>query len=237
MLKEFVEKIVLLAEAKTQFIEGRTYSDKYIFPVEAPTAKPLAINTLTGIVDYLAKEVDLARDHSCAIHIGSHTNVSVISPLNKDSFMGRNYYLVAEHKSPVFRFGEWYGVEAFIIALQSQFIQDLETAMILKVAGNVKEEGVTQFTDDGVTQAVTAKSGIARVEQVAVPNPVTLRAFRTFREVTQPASTFIFRMRGEKGFPPSCALFEADGKMWQLEAIDNIKVWLMNALPDVPVIG
>ena len=42
---------------------------------------------------------------------------------------------------------------------------------------------------------------------VKVPNPVTLRPFRTFIEVEQPESKFIFRMR-EGG---RCAIFEADG--------------------------
>jgi len=91
--------------------------------------------------------------------------------------------------------------------------------------------------DDGVTQAVEAKTGIARVENVTVPNPVTLRPYRTFLDVAeQPKCLFVFRMRqADKG--PECALFEADSGLWKLEAIRQIKDWLYANAAGVSVVG
>ena len=54
------------------------------------------------------------------------------------------------------------------------------------------------------------------------PNRIRLIPFRTFQEVDQPASKFIFRMR--EGM--ASALFMADNNQWQVEAKNNIKRYI-----------
>ena len=66
-----------------------------------------------------------------------------------------------------------------------------------------------------------------------VPNPVTLRPYRTFTEVTQPESEFVFRMKDDS-MSVYCALFEADGGAWKREAMKNIKEHLEVELVDLP---
>ncbi|MCP8859456.1 hypothetical protein LBW12_05385 [Latilactobacillus curvatus] len=79
-----------------------------------------------------------------------------------------------------------------------------------------------------MSQAVTIKTGVASVDQVKVPNPVGLAPYRTFNEVTQPTSNFVFRMReGMKS-----AIFEADGGAWKLEAMSNVKDFLTRNLDE-----
>src|SRR5690606_26037278 len=112
--------------------------------------------------------------------------------------------------------------------LQSAFVKNDDRDVILKVVGNVKEEDVKTYGDDGVSQSVTAKVGVATVGQVEVPNPVSLKPYRTFAEVEQPESEFIFRMKNG----PRCSLFEADGGAWKLQAISNIKSYLSAALEE-----
>jgi hypothetical protein len=233
MIEKAITKILSLGGYKDQVINGRTYSNgpSGILPIRPPQAETLTINTLTGIVDYVP--VELVQ----MLHIVDHKKVDVIDANFSDAWLTRSTYLTAVHDSPVFRFGQFMNVEDFIIALQSMFVQDENTAAILKIVGNVVEEAVNQFSDDGVTQAVTAKAGISRRDVVAVPNPVTLRPYRTFMEVEQPASTFVFRMQSGKGQPPLCALFEADGRMWRLEAIKNIKEWLSWKIPGIKIIA
>ena len=70
------------------------------------------------------------------------------------------------------------------------------------------------------------KTGVASRGNAKVPNPVQLSPYRTFVEVEQPESKFVFRMReGAR-----CGLFEADGGAWKLEAMNNIKEYLKEAL-------
>jgi hypothetical protein len=127
-----------------------------------------------------------------------------------------------------FTFERWYEAEEFNIKLQSVFVQNEDRDIMLKVVGNIKEEDVRTVGDNGVSQSVTAKVGVATVGQVEVPNPVALMPFRTFVEVEQPESNFIFRMQNG----PRCALFEADGGAWKVQAMKNIKDYLLAALEE-----
>ena len=72
-----------------------------------------------------------------------------------------------------------------------------------------------------------------------VPSPCVLRPYRTFVEVQQPASRFIFRLEQGREQTVNAAIIEADGGAWKLEAVKNIVTYLENALADtgVKVIG
>lgn len=223
--RTFIEKICEMSAPAVFEIEGRSYSSKTIHPVHDPMPDALNINTLTGIVDFIGG-IDGIGPDKAMIHVASEKDVTLIGAL-AGVFRNRDTYVHAKYANPTFKFGNWMDLESFIINIQAGFVQDDMTATILKVVGNLKDETVTNFSDDGKTQAVTAKTGIAMVTKVAVPSPITLCPYRTFMEIEQPASSFIFRMRQQgNGQQPACALFEADGKAWELEAMQRIKKWL-----------
>lgn len=233
MIKEAIDRILYLGRHEEIELEGRLY-DKGpggFNPIKPPCAETLAINTLTGIVNFEPHKEDMM------IHVVDHTHVHVLDAEFINKWLTRSIYVNAVHESPVFKFGGYYDVESFIIAMQSMFVQDATTAMILALVGNIKDEGVTNFNDDGVTQQVTARTGISMLNNVPVPNPVMLRPYRTFMEVEQPASTFVFRVKGQKGEQPLCALHEADGRMWRLAAIKNIAEWLEKEIPGIKIIA
>lgn len=233
MIKEAIDKILSLGPTTVETINGRTYSNgpSGIKSIAPPFPAIIEINTLTGIVDY---KPDTEKH---MVHVFDHQTVHVMDKDFIDGWLTRSTYLTANHESPVFNFGSFMSLESFIISIQAMFVQDETTAAMLKVIGNIKEENVKQYSDDGVTQAVTAKKGSSFVDTLPVPNPVTLRPYRTFMEIEQPASTFVFRMQARDGQMPSCALFEADGRMWRLEAIHRIKEWLTINIPDVKIIA
>lgn len=62
-----------------------------------------------------------------------------------------------------------------------------------------------------------------------VPNPVTLVPYRTFLEVKQPPSEFVFRIRDDRG-EPVFKIVEAEGGLWRNEAMNNIKQYLIENL-------
>jgi hypothetical protein len=67
---------------------------------------------------------------------------------------------------------------------------------------------------------------------------VELRPYRTFREIEQPASKFVLRVkRGGEGQKPGCALFEADGGFWKLEAIENIRKYIASKNLNITIIA
>ena len=135
---------------------------------------------------------------------------------------------------PKFSFDNWYDQERFIIELQADFEVTSDLEAILKVAGNVEAKTTANYGDDGVSQKTTIKQGIASKADVLVPNPVELVPYRTFLEVKQPASEFVFRIRDDHG-EPVFKIVEAEGGLWRNEAMGNIKQYLIESLQDTSV--
>jgi hypothetical protein len=222
MIKEAIQYIVKLGTSETKEINGQQFSTQQLHVINQPTASDFTVRSLSGIVDYVKSNFD--GENKLTIHIKSPIHVDCFGPLNLDK--RRDHYIEAEAKLPQFPFGRFLDAESFNIAIQSMFQKNDDKDIVLRIVGNIKEENVKSYGDDGVSQSVTAKTGVASYESVLVPNPVTLKPYRTFVEVDQPQSDFVFRM--QKG--PTCALFEADGGAWELEAMDNIEGYFRSVL-------
>jgi len=242
MLKEMIEKIEQMAKPELIELSERPYTTRPVFPVLEPKVIPLDINTLTGVVDYIATMKRLEADYMSEvpgfeyerkiIHIKSHDSVDVVTDIY-GAFSERQTLIKSKCILKQFKFGQWYDLESFIIAIQTFFIQDDTTAAMLRITGNLAAGTSVEHLDDGITQQVKAKTGIARVENVSLPNPVTLRPYRTFLEIDQPPGLFVFRMRQTQTQGIECAIFEADCGMWQLTAIQSIYEWLKERVNDV----
>lgn len=184
---------------------------------------PLIIKTLTGLVDYIKSNLE-RKEAKLLLHIEKPDEVSLMGLLAEDG--SREYLASAQAIIPRFNFDYYLDIEEFNVALQSVFAPTADRDILLKVVGNLKEDNVKTTGDDGISQAVTIKTGVATAADVKVPNPVTLAPYRTFIEVKQPESKFIFRMKdGPRG-----AIFEADGGAWRNQAILNIKTFLEEQL-------
>jgi len=230
MTRDALQYVVGLKEAKLLDINGDTYTDKEIYRVDNNLrAAAIEMNTLTSLVDY-AKSFTVEMSDQMLVQVVSPTEVKLISCLDSDR--KRECLVSVKAMIPEFGYGRYMDHESFIIALQSKFIDNDDRALLLKFAGTVKDESIAQYGDDGVTQKATVKTGISSVGDAIVPNPVHLRPFRTFIEVEQPESAFIFRMRQNNGV--ECAIFEADGGAWKNEAMRNIKKYLGFALEESP---
>ena len=175
------------------------------------------------------------------VHVCGPYRVQVLSQLYGEAEQ-RDCFCVAECISPFdsqFKFGQYHEHEEFIVALQAIFEPTQSRTSLLSVIGNIKDEQVLESDDDGITQQVIGRKGIALNKAMAVPNPVILKPYRTFLEIDQPESPFILRVaRQEKGLP-QVALFEADGGRWKIEAISRIRTWLQNKIGtlDVVILG
>ncbi len=233
MIKEALKYIVGLGEAKEHTIHGDIYSDKDLHLIKPyiPRASAIEMYTLSSLVDYIKSNVDSMAD-KMILQVISPTKVCLFSKLDGDR--KREYIAEAEALIPNFYFDQFIEHEKFCINVQSKFLDDPATdkALILKFAGTVEQGTIAEYGDDGVTQKATVKNGIASKTEAVVPNPVKLRPFRTFVEVTQPVSEFIFRMKQSKYDGIECAIFEADGGAWKNAAMKNIKEYLEFELAD-----
>ncbi|EPM8061996.1 hypothetical protein ACTRF2_001136 [Listeria monocytogenes] len=218
MLQEAIEYIAGLKNRKeVVMVEDRKWIDTDLTEVKDPLATQLCISTLTGLVDYIRSNFD--GQEKCLVHVVSPTEVELLGLLNKQQ--NRNKFVCAEAIIPNFSYDSFYDTETLNIKLQSMFLTTLDRDIILQAIGNISEENVKNTGDDGISQVVEIRQGIKK-NDVLVPNPVTLTPIRTFSEVEQPSSQFVFRMKDG----PFGAVFEADGKSWRNEAILNIANYL-----------
>lgn len=232
MIKKALEYIVGLNAPQFNEIAGEMYSDKELHRISYnPKARVIGMTTLTSLVEYIKANVDSMYE-KMIVHVVSPTEVSLYSQLDDERI--REYMVSVEAQIPDFSYGRYMGHESFLIALQSKFIDSDDRALLLRFAGTVENGTVAQYGDDGVTQKATIKTGIASKGEAVVPNPVKLRPFRTFMEVEQPESAFIFRMRQSENSGVECAIFEADGGAWKNAAMKNIKEYLQFELADMP---
>jgi hypothetical protein len=113
-----------------------------------------------------------------------------------------------------FPFGSPMDPEMFIIKASDFFDRDDNYKSMISALSCITDVQETVTSDDGVTQTVTYKSGINRKDSGKLEPFVTLRSFRTFREVEQPQDTYLIRLsKGKDG--PLVALYEASGYRWK----------------------
>lgn len=233
MIKKAIEYIVGMVEPHFTEHDGYLYSDKPLERIDYnPKASKIEMSTLSSLVDYIKAHVDEMAG-KMIIHVQSPTKVQMYSQLDYER--KREYMVEVNASVPDFRFNQFTDHEPFCINLQSKFIDapGTDRALLLKFAGTVEAGTVAEYGDDGVTQKATVKTGIASKGEAIVPNPVILQPYRTFVEVLQPYSQYIFRMKQDKYDGIQCALFEADGGAWKIESMKEIKAYLEEQLSGI----
>ncbi|MDB2075650.1 hypothetical protein [Clostridium paraputrificum] len=227
--QEALKYLVNLGEEKDPIVmlDQGTFTKASLSRVKEAKASVLTVSTLTGLVDYIKSDLDKLPE-KLLIQVISPREVALYSPLNADR--EREQYISAEAILPDnVVYDRFIGTEQFNIMLQSAFVDVGTKSALLKYTGLIQDEAVKTIGDDGVSQQVTVKTGVASVGQAIVPNPVELAPYRTFPEVEQPISKFIFRM--QEG--PRAALYEADGGAWRNKAILSIKEYLQEELKEL----
>lgn len=233
-----VEAIAALARAgaQAQEIEGRHFApDRYgelqRLDLNPALPAPLPFSSLDALVQFL--QADLARmEEDLLIHVASAWEVAVYSPLHGPDDAVRACYAKAEHHQALrgFNFNSWTSLEGLAIALQTCFAPGLGRLEDLqKFTASVRSTSEIGTADDGVSQTVQAKRGIAAVQTTAVNNPWALAPWRSFPEIAQPLSPFVLRFEGS-GAEMRAALFETGDQRWTLEAIAAIASYLRGEL-------
>lgn len=231
MLKEFVEKLLELKNPEVIDLHGLKHFKAGYTRFQQPLPPTVQVTSLQAIVDYLKGDPDEVKGVPLILHVVDADEVVLRSALEK-SYQVRAEILRAslDNHGEGFQFGRFHDVEQFVVALSSQFKATDQQKGVLKIVGNLQAEKVTTSLDDGVTQTVASRQGIALGQKVELPNPVRLAPFRTFREVDQPASDFLLRVKQNRETEmPTVALYEADGGAWRLEAISNISTFFQKA--------
>lgn len=232
-IKEALEYAVELRECGQEIVEssdGTEYYDSRKFSLTELNPKrypqTLELSTLTSLVDYLKTDLNQLKDQKLIVVVEKNDEVCVWS--EDDELKHRTLLVDVKARIPELTFGRFLSSEQFNIMLQSNFIDGNDRGALLEFASALKIENGAEIEDNGVSQVATVKTGVASLAKGKVPNPVDLRPYRTFTEVEQPSSKFVFRI-DKNG---QMALFEADGKRWVSDAVSRIADYLKEELSE-----
>lgn len=236
--REGMEYLVNLGRERTDVrvveINGEHYTPDELNLIEKPLPKrcdTFTAATLTGLVDYLLSGTDefIGVYKRVLVNVESAQRVRVLGPIcGIDN--SRDVIALCSVDMPVLETGVYKDPEDFNVMLQTRVLQSPNRDLVLKFVGSLKAEQSNQTADDGFSQRVTVKTGVASVGEATVVNPVYLAPRRTFPEVAQPESPYVLRFK--EG--PKCALYQTDTYTWRNEAIANIGQWLREKLDGHP---
>jgi hypothetical protein len=248
-LQYLVDKGAALATSEAVLIEkewdGRKYINKELKPVNVPLVAALGISTLGSLIDLCRGKWGAGtkmegfekfdpKHH--VIHVVNEKQVQVVSAVS-NAWKHREILVDCKlTETNSFIFNKFVSQDDFIIGLLSSFAESDDKGPLAKIAGNATAEQVVTLVDDGVTQSVSTRAGAFMQDSQAVKGLVRLAPWRTFRDVAQPASNFLFRVK-KNGDVPQFALFEADGGAWKLEALEGIARKLSAGLTEATVVS
>lgn len=226
----FVEKIQSITrdadEIRIKNIGEGVYYDAQqhtLHRIEDFAPSPVKLRTLSGLCSIVNKE-RTRYDMTLFVIVNDHQCVTATTTLLKD--MERDEPYVAQADRVEFPFSSFIPIEKMIITLRSKFLLSEDSEYLCNLLASVTNGESIQTQDDGVTQKIEARKGISLKGIVNTKPIVKLKPFRTFAEVEQPASEFLFRLKDMGDGEVCAALFEADGGAWKNEAMQNIKSYL-----------
>lgn len=230
-------------------IDGVTWTDKQMHKVQNVMSMDKAeFFTLTSLVEYLQSGVDVPNEfvQHIFVNVAAPDHVLVYSEANKKNHYSRTDIADVKAMLPVVKTGKWVDQTEFCIMLRANFIDsnyadengtellpDTDKDALIRVASNIVSGTIAQYEDTGISQKATIKTGIQEAEDKLLPERVVLRPYRTFLEVEQPKSEFLFRAQDDKYEGVQLSLHEADGGRWKLDAMAAVKQYLVNALADL----
>jgi len=242
---EAINKIEdLVRSGLTVRVDDQEYSAGRLAPViHDPRPDTLVVHNLRGFCGFINNDIDGMIDgRPHLIVVNSPGSADLISSADGKK-MERTKLVSAKIADGLktFPFGSFMSQEEFAIKFRSLFVKkdkddfDYVLEYASKLTGGTQIDG----DDDGITQRVSVKRGVSGhlTEKASLKSIVRLSPYRTFREVTQPESEFVFRVRIGNDDVPQVALFEADGGAWINDATESIVQYIQSLVAEIPVIA
>jgi hypothetical protein len=197
--------------------------------VDTDPELPAAVEfyTLDGFAAFLLSE----GGEPPLVHVVTPVLVEALGPLcGQDKHLRPKFARAVCKNVTTLRFNTEMDLDALNIALQTCFEPGVgEVDGLRRFCASVKSSAEVGVADDGVSQTVQAKRGIAAIQTTRVSNPWTLAPWRTFIEIKQPQSTYVLRFL-EGVDQPRVALYETGDTRWQVEAVKAIATYLRGQL-------
>ena len=231
MLKSAIEKIEQLCKPMILEKDGHTYvvgTDGKYEEVSHDLTFPACIDldSLDALVMMIKAEWVAGHKGQLHVTIPSHTKVRCFGVPDPESRMAREYpYIAVATDVPGWEASVNMGFEEAMIALRTRFQPTPDLEYAIRLLSDMTTGSKVVFNDNGIATSIVTKTGVALQTNAPIRPIITLRPYRTFQEVEQPASQFLIRV-SERGI----RFVEADGGMWKLAARRTVKDYLTEKL-------
>lgn len=225
MIKEALAYFKEQLEPNIIGVDGIQYSDKQLIQVKPKrrSINGLMLNSLTSFFDFTVNQaVNEFKDEKLFILVHNFREVSLYTGLVDES---RDLIVSANCDKEYFSSDRYHDAENFIIDCLTHFEHTDTLKQLLSVVGNVKEEHVSNTSDDGVTQKVTVAKGLSMVESASLPKFLKLKMYTTFPEIEQPELTYFLRAKDG----PAFGLWLVQNDEWKLDTAFDIANFLKSS--------
>ncbi len=231
MLKEAIEKIVMLAGPTFQTIGDHTFADKEMTEIrpeiDSPSEKSLT--SLDSVVKLIKTEAAKLYAGPFYITVPAFNRVECfVQPVADKRYIRSTLYSANATDVPGWDPEVKLPFERAAIALQTRFQKTTDSDYALRLLSQITCGGKVTYNDDGVAMSVITQKGISLQGTETIRPLVSLKPYRTFQELEQPASVYLIRI-DERGI----SFIEADGGMWKLTARQTIKAYFDTELADL----
>jgi len=232
MIKEAIDRILELQQPPTfedcEGVERRYANNEVLRPTQiAPTEG----STLDGAIESAVKEIVPTVDKDCHIQCSMNHVVVFSHEVYNHRLFRHDIHFAKPILPDNFRFGSPMDIEGFIIHTADFFVRDDNYKQMIAAISCITDVQEQVIDDDGVSQTVTYKSRVGRKGEGKIEPFVTLRAYRTFREVEQPEATYLLRIgKGRDG--PIVTLHEASGYDWKIKCTDAVYKYIRERVGD-----
>lgn len=223
LVKDIME--ICTKATNVQEIGGKTFSASPLYKVDTKDrTETLPFSDLSSIVPIIRNEL---KNFDLPLYVVVNDYNEVLVYTSIDDERDREHPYRVKYDGQPFRFGSWCTFEEFVIALRSKFVLNDDVKELLSFLKCVTNSESVKTEDDGISQKVATVKGTSGYQETA---PIRrLSPFRTFSEIEQPTSEFLFRISENGGL---FALHEADGGAWRKQAKDSIKAYYEEAFAD-----
>jgi hypothetical protein len=227
----FIAKLEEMARPQIHAVDGHEYvvstSGNYS-EIRPELDYPLTINlySLDALLQMVKTEAIKRYEPPIYIMANGHDKVECfLSPNNSLRGTRLVLYSVLIKDVPGWNTKDVLPFEEALIAVRTRFQQTPDTEYLLRLLSEISNKAKVTYSDNGIATSVVQQSGVALQQSIPIRPIVSLRPYRTFQEIEQPASEFHIRI-SEHGI----RFIEADGGMWKLTARQTVAGYLCTNL-------
>lgn len=236
MIREAIEYLVNLGSGEVLELAGddrRFWSRPGANPIPMVPPHPdaLKFSSLTGLVKYINLDPDniFRRQGRGIVHVEGPARVSYKTCADNPYLQRDTYAEAITTIDDKLVAGLTTRLSQMVPYLGTGYAHSKSKDELADLLSNIVVSNEVQFVDNGLSQQVTVKKGVATIMHVAVPREIDLRPLGGFPDINLPEMTYLVRLsRGVE--EPTVHLSWVRDPSWELRYMERITAFLVERI-------